>query len=245
MILSFTADEVAPPRVDVLAQLGIPVGTAASERTTRLLDAAATLFAERVAAVGIVEEIDGPAFAEVYRGEGRNAPDSPVARIAPSAEGRHLFAVTLGEPLGAEVRARFAAEDFALAVVLDATASVAADRAAELAERRVEESLRTQGWATPDGAVLRYSPGYCGWDVTGQRALFAHLRPERIGLALTPSCLMQPLKSVSGVVLAGPRAIHRFPPTYPFCDPCETRTCRDRLRTLAQRAAPVTAPETV
>jgi hypothetical protein len=244
VILRFTADEVAPPRADVLAQLGIPEGAVVPERTTRLLDAAASLFAEHVAAAGVVQEIDGPAFAEVYRGDGRNAPDSPVARIAPRAERRHLFAVTLGDPLGAELRARFAAEDFARGVVLDATASVAADLAADLVERRVESGLRAQGWATPDGAVLRYSPGYCGWDVTGQGALFAALRPERIGLTLTPSCLMQPLKSVSGVVLAGPRSMHRFPPDYPFCEPCETRTCRDRLRTLAQRAA-LSAPETV
>jgi hypothetical protein len=46
---------------------------------------------------------------------------------------------------------------------------------------------------------------------------------------------MQPLKSVSGVILAGPRTIHRFPPTYDFCDRCETRTCRDRLRAMAAR----------
>jgi hypothetical protein len=49
---------------------------------------------------------------------------------------------------------------------------------------------------------------------------------------------MQPLKSVSGAMIAGPRAIHRFPPTYPFCESCEARTCRDRLRELFARAEP-------
>ena len=28
---------------------------------------------------------------------------------------------------------------------------------------------------------------------------------------------MEPLKSVSGVLVAGPAGIHRFAPTYPFC----------------------------
>ena len=129
----------------------------------------------------------------------------------------------------------FAAQDFALAYTLDAMASVAADTAAEVTERRYEDTLRAHGWATADGAALRYSPGYCGWDLTGQRRLFAALRPETIGLTLTDSCLMQPLKSVSGVILAGPRTIHRFLPTYDFCDRCETRTCRDRLRAMAAR----------
>jgi hypothetical protein len=43
---------------------------------------------------------------------------------------------------------------------------------------------------------------------------------------------MQPLKSVSGVLIAGPRTIHRFHPAYDFCDRCKARTCRDRLSAL-------------
>jgi hypothetical protein len=238
VIVAFAAAELAPPRAEVLAQLGVPSGVAVPERTARLLEEAEALFTAHVAGAGVVEPIDAADFAAVYRGEGRNAPESPVARIAPRADHRHLFAVTLGEALSEALRRRFAADDFALAVALDAAASVAADRAADLMERRVEADLRAAGWGADDGAALRYSPGYCGWDVTGQRALFARLRPGRIGLTLNTSCLMQPLKSVSGVVLAGPRAIHRFPPTYPFCDPCESRSCRERLRGLAHRAAP-------
>jgi len=34
------------------------------------------------------------------------------------------------------------------------------------------------------------------------------------------------------VLIAGPRTIHRFPPTYDFCDRCKARTCRDRQRAL-------------
>jgi len=237
VIVSFAPAEIAPLRPAVLAQLGVPARAEAPERSLALLDEAAALFAGLVAAKGVSEPIGAADFEAVYRGEGRNAPDSPVAAIAPRAEHLHLFAVTLGEPLSAEIRLRFAEDDIAVAVALDATASVAADEAAEALERRVEVDLRASGWAAPDGAALRYSPGYCGWDVTGQRALFAALRPGRIGITLNESCLMQPLKSVSGVVIAGPRAIHRFRPTYPFCDDCETRTCRDRLRGLAQRAA--------
>ena len=73
----------------------------------------------------------------------------------------------------------------------------------------------------PDSAatgigVLRYSPGYCGWHISGQRRLFAHLRPERIGITLHDSYLMEPLKSVSGVLIAGAKEIHAFADTYPL-----------------------------
>lgn len=231
-ILTFTTAEVAPARESVLAQLGMPPLADLPPRTEGLLDAAAALFTEHVAPAGVLSELPREVFAQVYRGEGRNAKEAPIDVIAALAEHLALFVVTLGQGLGDALARLFAAEDFALAYTLDAMASVAADRAAEVAEKRFESDLRARGWAAPDGAALRYSPGYCGWDVTGQRRLFATLRPDRIGVTLTDSCLMQPLKSVSGVLIAGPKTIHRFPPTYDFCDRCETRTCRSRLVAL-------------
>lgn len=232
MILEFARADITPARRAVLSQLGVPEGAVVPAQIERLADEAAELFAEHAAPAGLLLEASVAEFAEVYRGEGRNAPGSPVAEIFVRAEHLGLFVVTLGEGISRALQRCFTAEDFALAYTLDAMASAAADGAADLAERRFDGVLRARGWATPDGAVLRYSPGYCGWDITGQRRLFAFLRPERIGLSLTESCLMQPLKSVSGVVIAGPRAIHRFAPTYDFCDQCETRTCRDRLGAL-------------
>jgi hypothetical protein len=236
-ILELTRADVAPDRNEVLRQMGIPPGADVSERIEQLYDTAAELFAESVAPAGVLADVTATEFEAVYRGEGNNEPDSPVADIFPRAEHLALFAVTLGPRVTEALSRCFGAQDFALAYMLDAMASVAADTAADVTERRFEHGLRTRGWATPDGAALRYSPGYCGWDVTGQKRLFAQLKPETIGLTLTESCLMQPLKSVSGVILAGPRAIHRFPPSYDFCGRCETRTCRERLRALAARTA--------
>jgi hypothetical protein len=235
VILEFSPTEVAPGRTDVLQHLGIPAGAEVPERIERLRRAAAELFAANAAPAGVLAEIAPAEFETVYRGEGKNEPDSPVADIFPRAEHLALFAVTLGAQVTETLRRCFATQDFAVAYMLDAMASVAADGAADLAERRFETQLRERGWTTPDGAVLRYSPGYCGWDITGQKRLFAYLQPEAIGLALTESCLMQPLKSVSGAMIAGPRMIHRFPPTYDFCGRCETRTCRERLREMVAR----------
>jgi hypothetical protein len=232
-VLEFQATDLAPARDAVLERLGMPAGADLSERTEPLYAAAAHLLAGSAAPAGVLADIGLAEFRTVYAGEGRNAPRSPVEEISARAEHLALFAVTLGERTSLELERLFAAEDFALAYVLDAMASAAADDLAELAERQFAAMLRERGWGTPDGAALRYSPGYCGWDVTGQRKLFEYLRPERIGLTLTDSCLMKPLKSVSGVIIAGPKSVHRFPPTYDFCERCEERTCRGRLRALA------------
>jgi hypothetical protein len=213
VILEFSSADVSPDRSAVFENIGIPHGATVPEHIEGLCDTAGEMLEETVAPVGVLADIS-------------------IADIFNRADHLGLFAVTLGEQTSQTIGECFEANDFALACVLDATASAAADKMAELAERRFDETLRTAGWTTPDGAALRYSPGYCGWDVTGQKKLFEYLQPEQIGLTLTDSCLMQPLKSVSGVVIAGPRQIHKFPLSYPFCSWCETRSCRARLHGL-------------
>ncbi|MCP4153380.1 MAG: hypothetical protein GY757_36975 [bacterium] len=78
--------------------------------------------------------------------------------------------------------------------------------------------------------VLNYSPGYCGWHISGKGKLFEKLKPGSIGIRLNESYLMSPLKSISGVLTAGEQAIHRFDNNYPFCKQCRTYSCRERLK---------------
>ncbi len=67
----------------------------------------------------------------------------------------------------------------------------------------------------------RYSPGYCHWDVTDQHALFALFPPAPCGITLTPSALMNPVKSISGVIGIGKEVIYR---DYP-CALCLSLNC--------------------
>jgi hypothetical protein len=83
--------------------------------------------------------------------------------------------------------------------------------------------------------VLPYSPGYCGWTVRGQKNLFERLGPEQMGVTLNDSCLMTPIKSVSGVLVAGPGEIHSIRPDFAFCDECRTHACGARMASVLQR----------
>jgi hypothetical protein len=116
--------------------------------------------------------------------------------------------------------------------MLDAAASGGAERAADVAENVFRERLRDCGRLAAGKTTQRHCPGYCGWHVSGQGALFHALRPEEIGISLNASWLMQPLKSVSGVILAGPVAGFRFDNTFPFCATCATHSCRQRIEAL-------------
>lgn len=49
----------------------------------------------------------------------------------------------------------------------------------------------------------RFSPGYCGWNTLEQHKLFELFTPGFCGVTLTESALMQPIKSISGVIGIG------------------------------------------
>ena len=229
---TFSPDEVKPTREAVFENQGIPPGITVSGPVDSICEQALAMLAKTAVPTGITEEIAAAEFEQVYQGEGRNDPSTPVGGIFERADHLALFTVTIGERPAEEIARLFDENEFALASMLDAAASAAADNAAELAERRYGDVLRGDGWGAPDGGVLRYSPGYCGWHVSGQRKLFDYLGPEEIGVTLTNRFLMQPLKSVSGVIIAAHRDVHKFAASFPFCRECDTRECRKRIRTL-------------
>lgn len=103
--------------------------------------------------------------------------------------------------------------------------AVGAERA-EAAEAMVIEQLREQGGEDAFTPTLPYSPGYCGMALTEQRTLFGLFGDHDVGVTLTESCLMQPLKSVSGLIGLGP--IERIAAFGSPCDRCELYTCAMR-----------------
>lgn len=238
MILEPGVAEVVPGRTAVLEAMGVPTDVDPPPHIARLVAGAEEVFRGVALPAGMVAELEVEEFARVLAASEGNAPEPVVARVAPGARCLALFVVTLGPGVDRAVARGFADGDFPLAAALDALASHAADAAAEWVERTVEARWRAEGRLAPGEAALRYSPGYCGWHVSGQRALFRRLGPEGIGVRLTDGGFMDPAKSVSGVILAGPREIHRFSPTYPFCADCATHECRERMRALFGRGRP-------
>ncbi len=229
-------DRIRPAAIDVLAALGRPPGAGPDERLETILRTAAEILADLARPLGVMTEVSRRQFAEIYEGAGDNEPETPLARIHPRADHLALFAVTVGDAVSERIGALFQNDDYILGATLDATASEAAELAAAVVQERFEEMLAQRGDLAADTRLLRYSPGYCGWNVTGQRALFQHLQPERIGIALNERCLMMPLKSISGVIVAGPAEIHVFENAYPFCARCRSWSCRARIREILNDA---------
>lgn len=233
-VVALEAIRTPPDRAAVLEAQGIPRTANVSEHVLGLADRSIERYAELVHPRGTVAEISSEEFASIFRGQGANADRTPVEEIFPRAEHLALFAVTLGGAISDEVSELFRQNEPAEAYALDAVASERADAAVGLLARQYLDELRQAGRVGSSSCVLPYSPGYCGWHVSGQRRLFDRLQPERIGVTLNSSCLMQPLKSVSGVLMIGPPSIHDFHNDYDFCELCSTYQCRGRIASLSE-----------
>jgi len=234
-ITRFRPADCLPAAEDILRAEGMPEPGAVPETTQALIDRARHLFLDTAQPIAVHADITTYEFGWVFAGEGRNAPDAPLAGIYPKAAHLGLFACTVGAELTETISRLFEQHDYALAYVLDAAASAGAERLADLAEQAWRAGLPATDPPEPL-ALLRYSPGYCGWHVTGQRRLFEYLLPADAGITLRESCLMEPLKSVSGVCVLGPASIHVFKNGFGFCAECRNPSCRARIAGLGKES---------
>jgi len=109
------------------------------------------------------------------------------------------FVCTIGPGPEALAGERMRADAAPAAYAADAVASLMAEKAAEALHAAVARASAGRGW----GCGERYSPGYCGWPVSDQVRLFSLLPAGACGVSLSPSSLMSPLKSVSGLIGLG------------------------------------------
>ena len=222
-ILEISVEDILPDARAILTQQGVPEQATGVEELLTLAEMARGELAAGLAPAGVLTEVTVGEFADIYPGQGLNDQDTPLDPIFLRAERLALFAVTCGQAVCDRISNLFLANDYPLGAALDAGASLAADRAAQVAQDKFAANL------DDTSGVLRYSPGYCGWHVSGQKALFNFLDSEGAGITLTDSCLMRPLKSVSGVIVVGRPDIHGFTNDYAFCAACTGKECRERI----------------
>ncbi len=227
---AFTVEEVLPPASDLLRDQGLPLLERLSPRLRAGFEEAVGLFRSLAKPRAVLEEIDQATLENILARSGPLDGVPVVTRILPRARAFALYVATLGEPLSARIHQLFSENDLALGWSLDAVASSCADRLGDLLAARFGRSLAERGEVDP--RLLPYSPGYCGWPTRGQAPLFAHLLPADIGVRLTESFLMVPIKSVSGVIISGDAQTHLFEASFDFCGTCTTHACDARMASI-------------
>jgi len=151
-----------------------------------------------------------------------------VARFVGTVDKVGVVVATAGAGVS-ELSERYARDGDSLdAWIADAIGSWAAEAAADAVTDRLSAHAGTGQAPAGEAVTLRYSPGYCGMSMAQQRVLFGLVDAEAVGVALLPSMLMRPLKSVSGIVGFGPVArLNAVAPGTP-CDTCGRLDCHMR-----------------
>jgi hypothetical protein len=213
-------------RKEVLRYLGYPAGVRprgglAEQLEQAAADAAAWLRPQATYAVFAVEAIDRRSVRLRARSgviEFRGAIGEflgPVGSVA-------AFIATAGGELERRASDALKRGDHLTGLVYNAVGSERAEAAAATVLEELRDQLADRGLAP----TLPYSPGYCGMALSEQQNLFALFDGETVGVTLSKSLLMQPIKSISGLIGVGPAADvrqHGSP-----CDRCELWTCQMR-----------------
>jgi hypothetical protein len=124
-----------------------------------------------------------------------------------------IFLCTAGSAIGIKSREEMSRGDLLKGYLLDLVGSVVVEAAADRMQADLESSLDLNGFRITN----RFSPGYCGWNVEEQFKLFSFFPYNYCGIRLTPSALMDPVKSVSGFIGIG-KNVRRLPYTCKLCD---------------------------
>jgi len=232
--LKFPVEKVTPSVKAILKAQGVSDSSMADDRILRLAEKTLSVYEKLARPIGIIRDISKTDFKDLFYGEGNNEGDAPLGSIYESSRHLALFAVTIGNQICSEIPALFGANDFAAGSMLDSTASEGTEKTAEALELFYRESLSRKDEYNPSIGIMRFSPGYCGWHISAQKKLFEFLQPAEIGIELNDSYLMTPLKSVSGVIVAGKKEIFVFDDLFYFCADCDNRSCRDRIKALME-----------
>ena len=128
-----------------------------------------------------------------------------------------FFVCTAGATLSKKAVSLLQGDDPVLGYVYDLFGSAIAEAVGDKIQHMIHKEAQQHGMQITN----RYSPGYCHWNVIDQHKLFGLLGGHPCGVSLTPSSLMNPVKSISGVIGIGKAVQYR---DYQ-CDLCQMKNC--------------------
>lgn len=158
-----------------------------------------------------------PDRGEIRIGEQTVKTSRKICRLMEGAEKIAVFVCTAGQGFS-DYSGRYNKEgDYLKGYIVDTMGSAVVEKSMNFIQSRLEEQMRKEGMKITN----RYSPGYCNWPVDDQQQLFSLLPPHPCGITLSASCLMIPVKSVSGIIGIG-REVRKSDYS---CDICHNLTC--------------------
>jgi len=215
--------EIEVPVKEVLRMMGCrrgaPVRPALRELVERLVAESRSVLRPRgVYAVYDVERVGGTELVL----HGCRTVYGPVAEFLRPARRVAVFVLTLGDAIERLSAQRLQRGETLEGYTLNAIGSAAADVATDA----MADSVYWREAGPEEGITPPFSPGYCGMALEEQQTLFSIVDGSTIGVTLLPTMIMEPIKSVSGLLGIGDaREVmrHGVP-----CQRCDLDQCRMR-----------------
>jgi hypothetical protein len=136
-----------------------------------------------------------------------------------------VFLCTAGEGLSSW-SAREMQENILKGYIIDILGSEIVEAAMDKIQKQLSSEIEDSGLKITN----RYSPGYCNWHLSEQHKLFSLVPDNFCGVQLTDSALMQPIKSISGIIGIGKKAkYHNY-----MCNLCDLDNCIYRRHAAAE-----------
>lgn len=217
--LEFRLCELSVDRSAIEAVLGFPDGC--PEPFHSYLDEA-LLFSENLpdirATYLVADNIDLDGKGDsLFAGKHEIHVGRMIKRELRNSERLAFFICTAGEQISTRSKALMAGDDPVLGYVYDVAGSFIAEAAGDRMQQIIAEEVSAEGFKLTN----RYSPGYCQWPVAGQQVLFSMFDGKTGGVSLSPSSLMMPVKSISGLIGIGTQVKYR---EYQ-CEICKMESC--------------------
>jgi hypothetical protein len=165
----------------------------------------------------IFEEIQlDPSKGSIYAGGKTFYVGKTVCKELRNSDQLLFFVCTAGKLISQKSAELLKGEDPAKGYIFDQVGTFITEAAGDRMQQLIMEEL-------PAGKKItnRYSPGYCNWNVSDQHLLFSLFPHAPCGVTLTDSALMNPVKSISGVIGIGQEVHYR---DYP-CALCLSVNC--------------------
>jgi len=172
--------------------------------------------------------IQGITHGTVTLAGGARMGGGPLAEVIAGASHLGVAICTIGAALGARAREHQRGKDMLRGLFLDTLGTWAVDRLRQEICCRLEDEAAAAGLRVSTSL----SPGESEWSIKDQTVIFSLLDAARIGVTLSASLVMAPLKSLTLVMGRGAGPLGREGESH--CDYC---TVKDRCAYRGRRAA--------
>lgn len=127
-----------------------------------------------------------------------------------------VFACTVSKQLDIKLH-QYNAEQITESYISDVIGTIIIEKSLELIYQQLQRGIQK----TDLSMTKTISPGNCGWPVKEQKKLFQLLPGHCLDITLNESGMMQPVKSLSGIVGVGNSVRYK----HTDCEQCASKNC--------------------